>query len=240
MLSSVSHGTLALVNASGLDGRPVFDATPIDVEHFLARYTTAQTRYSMRSDLHKFYRWAIRHGLTTSDPTDQVDPPRLPHRLPTPIPAPLVRSAINNADGSLRTAIMLAAHAGLRVSEIAALTAEDIDPSVIVVRGGKGATDRVVPCAAVLARQLTVCPPPLPWRDGHSVSTAIRRHLRRLGIPGRPHDLRASFATEAARVSGGNVVLVQQLLGHVSLSTTQRYMGWHPVGAGVVEQLFAA
>lgn len=58
------------------------------------------------------------------------------------------------------------------------------------------------------------------------------------GTPCQGFRARFLIATEVARVSGGNIVLVQQLLGHSSPSTTQRYVGWSAPGATTVAALY--
>lgn len=217
-----------------------FDVDGHTIEGWLAQLSSPATRKAYLADLRAFYRWAIRSGRTERDPTVMVDTPRVPTRLPTPLTATDVHLAIDTAAGDLRLMVMLGAFAGLRVSEIAALRGEDVTPPVLLVRQGKGAKDRAVPLHPRLEVLAGRCGPLFPGMSGNAVSQRIRSHFRRLGIDRRPHDLRASFATEAARVSNGNQVLVAQLLGHASPQTTQRYMGWAAPGAEVVARLFAA
>ena len=130
---------------------------------------------------------------------------------------------------------MLAAYAGLRISEISALRGEDVDLAgrQLVVRAGKGGSDDVVPLAAELAAELADWP-----RRGRLVADlrADRRgtHPHSCygppGSTGRPHDLRHSFGTQAARRSAGNLVLVAQLMRHGQVATTQRYVRGTPPG----------
>lgn len=222
--------------------RHPLEATHLDVETFLDRYRTAQTRYSVLADLHQYYRYSILRELTDRDPTMRVEPPRLPRRLPTPIPVAEVRRAIASSTGDLRLMLMFGAFAGLRVSEIAAVRGEDLCGSVLVVRMGKGGRQRTLPMHPWLLETVGPRPfgPLFPGVSGHAVSDRIRKHFRRLGITARPHDLRHTFGTEAARLSGGNMVLVQQLMGHASVQTTERYVGWAAPGAEVVGRLFVA
>jgi len=77
-------------------------------------------------------------------------------------------------------------------------------------------------------------------QDGQSVGDLIRRLFRELGIDARPHDLRHTFGTEAAKASNGNIVLVAQMMGHSAIQTTQRYIGWTPAGAETVAAMFGA
>lgn len=227
--------------------RRLLDATSRDVVAFLTTRPSAQTRYSLLSDVHQFFRWANRQELTTNDPTATIDPPRLPTRAPTPLTGDQIGRACAMATPRVRLMIMCGAYAGLRVSEIARLHTDNLaHPDRIVIRAGKGGKDRILPLAPILDVALFM------WCDGRptgrlfpratpdSVSEHIRRTFRRADIDNRPHDLRASFATEAARRSNGNLVLVAALLGHTSVLTTQRYVGWNPDGAYVVADMYGA
>lgn len=215
--------------------------TPTSIEIFLSRWPSAQSRYSIRSDVHQFYRWAIRRGLLTTDPTDGVDPPRLPKRAATPLSSAQLRAALaatrNNDE---RIAIMLGAYAGLRCSEIAALDMGDVhrgSKPVIVVRQGKGGVDGVVPLAPELAAALPLHGKAVPYRNGQSVGHAIRQVFRRAGVKARPHDLRHTFCTAVAKRANGNLRLAQRLMRHASITATERYIRWNPEGSDVVAGL---
>lgn len=214
-----------------------------EVESFLSAFDDAQTRYSIRSDVKQLYRFLVRRGLAESNPVDLVDPPKLPRREPSPIAVDDVLRLVASAVGETRLAIMLYAYAGLRASEIAGLHGEHIDLSsgVLVVRGGKGGKDGTVPIAEPLAIELTAWPtggPLFTAHTGQAISCRIRKAMRAIGIAGRPHDLRHSFGTEAARHSGGNVWIVKGLMRHASISTTQRYVNYWPDSSGVVDDLY--
>jgi integrase len=219
------------------------DATAVDVESFLAAIPSPQSRYSMRSDIAMFYRWALRRGLLETDPTVDVDPPRIPRRLPTPVNAADVKHLLEVLDGQDRLLVMLGALAGLRVSEIANLRGEDIDLEHrrITIRNGKGGGDATVPLARQLADELAQWPRTgtvLVLASGQTVAHRIRLAFRRHGIAGRPHDLRAAFATAAADASGGNVMLVAKLMRHADIATTMRYVQVDRAGTDIVDQLF--
>lgn len=226
----------------GLDGKRSDTATTIDVERFIGARQSAATRRALLGDLRAFYRWAASRDLCSIDPTAPVETPRVPKRLPTPLTADELRRAWEAAAWDLRVILALGACAGLRVSEMAALHTNDIDHvnGTIVVRGGKGGKDRVVPMNATLAGLLVHCPlgPVTRYTNGDSISNRIRAHFRALGICKRAHDLRAAFATELARVSNGDMVLVAGLMGHESMATTQRYVALSPAGHGMVNRLF--
>lgn len=212
------------------------------VELFLARWPAASSRYSVRSDLHQFYKWAIMRDHLTFDPTTKTEAPRLPKRAPTPLSAYELSELVTRTTGPVRTMILLGVFAGLRVSEIAALRGSDVRLSelALTVRQGKGSKDRTIPVAPRLAVELASYGPGrlFPGIDGQGVSWRIRRELRKLGIEARPHDLRHTFATEAARVASGNLMAVAHLLGHSSVLTTQRYVRWTPDGQSIVDGMF--
>jgi integrase len=129
------------------------------------------------------------------------------------------------------------------VSEIAALDMADVDREarILVVRCGKGGRDDVVPLADELAAVLPASGPAVSYATGAAVSDAIRRVYRRAGVKARrPHDLRASFGTAAARRAQGNMRLVQRLMRHASVTSTERYVQWNPDGGEVVNGLHDA
>lgn len=216
-----------------------------ELEVVLATLGSAEAKRAVCGDLHRFAVWARRSGLDVVDPTEMIDPVRVPGRLPTPISVEDLERLLDVTIAPTRWAVLLAAYAGLRVSEIAALRHEDLrrDLGLVIVRAGKGGKDGAVPLAPRLAAELpaTGSGPMFPTlRGGRSVSSRIRRAMDRAGVQGRPHDLRHTFGTEAARVSGGNTFVVQRLLRHANLSSTQRYVMWSSGGADVVDRLYVA
>jgi integrase/recombinase XerD len=207
-------------------------ATADDVEAFLGNYPGAQTRYSMRSDINQLYRFLERRGIAEHNPAALVEAPRLPRRAASPV----------TTVGATRLAVMLAAYAGLRVSEIAALRGEDIDLAngMLMVRNGKGGKDDPVPLAPALADELALWPRSghlFTARSGAAIAARIRAAYRRLGIMARPHDLRHSFGTEAARTSG-DLRAVQRLMRHRSIATTERYVDYWPSGGDIVASMY--
>jgi integrase/recombinase XerD len=226
------------VHESGLG-----DAGELVLTSFLARWPSAQSRYSVRSDIHQLYVWANRSGvLRCADPTDGLEPPKLRRRAASPIAALDVRRLIDSTNGRDRLIVMLAAYAGLRISEISALRGEDVDLEgrQLVVRCGKGGSDDVVPLADELADELRLWPRGgrLVPIKGASVGGRIRALYRRLGVSGRPHDLRHSFGTQAARRTNGNLVQVAKLMRHSEVATSQRYVEWRALGHEIVTGLY--
>lgn len=216
-----------------------------ELEAVLGSMRSAESKKAVMGDLHRFAVWARRAGLDVVDPTEMLDRVRVPERLPTPISVVDLERILAVTIAPTRWAVLLAAYAGLRVSEIAALCYEDVrrDLGLVMVRAGKGGKDGAVPLAARLAAEL---PQGGSGRlfpsisTGRGISSSIRRALTRAQVQGRPHDLRHTFGTEAARVSGGNAFVVQRLMRHSNLSSTQRYVLWSSGGGDVVDGLYVA
>jgi integrase/recombinase XerD len=220
--------------------------TTATVEHlmtFLARWPSAQSRYSIRSDVHQLYLFVARwHLADCEDPTEMLDPPKLPRRRATPIPAAAVRDLIDRLNGSDRLIVMLAAHAGLRVTEIANVRGEDVDLIGRWLRViGKGNREDLIPVSHQLADELARWPRRgrlVPYRNGGCVGNRIRTLLRSHGIEGRPHDLRHSFANAAMKRSGQNLVVVKELMRHAQITTTMRYLEPPRIGHDIVDHLY--
>lgn len=222
-------------------------ATTEDVQEFLSRFPAPRTRHAYRSDLSAFYTWAIRRSLIATNPMLLIDSIRIPKTLPRPVPAGMVPALVAAAPGwDLRAMVAFAAYAGLRVAEIAAICVEDIDlvHDAINVRQGKGSRDRTVPLHPAL-RALVVGRMPKAGRLfqvlPETVGRKIAAHLRDCGVDASAHKLRATFATELAETSHGNVVMVQRLLGHQKPETTMAYVGWDGgVAADTVAGMYGA
>lgn len=203
--------------------------------------------------LRSFYRYLVREGRCRLDPTAGIPVPRTPKRLPTPLPVDdcerLLESvaAAGNGASDLRDRALLELlyGAGLRVGEAVGLDVRDVDLHRGEVRVlGKGRKERVVPLPAAAREALTawvahrsgpgLLGEPLfvsmrggkaPRRlDERDVRRVLRRRAQRAGLPGavHPHRLRHSYATHLLDM-GADLREIQELLGHASLSTTQKY-----------------
>lgn len=202
------------------------------------------------SSLRRFYRWLVASRRRGDDPTLRIDMPRLGRPLPDSLSeaeveallaAPDVRTALGLRD---RAMLELLYATGLRVSELVALRLEQVNTRQGVVRvTGKGGRDRLVPMGEQaldwLARYQTGSRPELlgarqagalfVTRRGAGMSRQafwhlIKRYARRAGIrkPLSPHTLRHAFATHLLN-HGADLRVVQMLLGHSDVSTTQIY-----------------
>jgi integrase/recombinase XerC len=214
-----------------------------------ARASIARKAAALRA----YFSWCRRHGIVSEDPARQLSAPRTASRLPrvlshseleTLLDNPAVRPA--GDDGAVAVALRdtavleLLYAAGLRVAELCALDLAGVDLAArtVMVRG-KGNKERRLPihegCAEALARWLSVGRPLLATREspkeavflkrrGHRLDPReVRRVLdRRSPVPTHPHALRHSFATHLLD-GGADLRVVQELLGHSSLQTTQVY-----------------
>lgn len=231
--------------------KPLIDCTREDIEAWVdARpRLSARTRYGEISHIAAFFRWAILEGHTEVDPTVRVSRPKVRNGLPRPIATSDLRHAIEQAPtAELRAMLKLAAYAGMRCAEISALEVGDLhenhEPPVMLVHG-KGNRERIVPLhpdivAALRAHGLPRTGPVFPQRPPWRVSHLLREHLLACGVQASGHQLRHWFATTTYEISGGDLRMVQDLLGHSSPATTAIYTRWSRAKAmTVVEQLIA-
>jgi len=210
----------------------------------LARATVARKAAALRC----YFAWSVRQGRLSLDPARSLRAPTGKGRLPRVLSAGeievLLEQPATSADGQAsaieqrdRAALELLYAAGLRVSELCGLDRRDIDlrgRTVTVL--GKGGKERRVPmhdrAAATLREWLdqgrTEMPGPreavfVNQRGARLGPRDVRRILDRLSAsPTHPHALRHTFATHLLD-GGADLRVVQELLGHASLATTQIY-----------------
>lgn len=202
------------------------------------------------SSLRRFYRWALETGRIERDPLAEVRLPRVRPSLPETLEEAEVERLIAAPDVTTdlglrdRTMLEVLYGAGLRVSELVGLTTDAVNLRQGVVRvRGKGGKDRLVPLGeeavdwvsrylrtarGALMRDATR-PALFPGRDDQPLTRQafwyrIKHHARIAGIERSlsPHTLRHAFATHLLN-HGANLRVVQMLLGHSDLSTTQIY-----------------
>jgi integrase/recombinase XerD len=202
------------------------------------------------SALKRYYRWLIRQGRREDDPTLAIDAPRLPRPLPKSLSEVDVEALLATPDPHTdlglrdRAMLELLYACGLRVSELTGLPLAGVSLDMGVVKVmGKGAKERLVPMGEVAAdwisRYLGEARPALlrgrasdalfVTRRGTAMTRQmfwqlIKGHALRAGIAAHlsPHTLRHAFATHLLN-HGADLRVVQMLLGHADISTTQIY-----------------
>ena len=230
------------------------DAGRAELLNYLAANVRAglSARSSARrlSTLRRFYRYLLREGLISIDPTSDVRSPALGRPLPKSITESSVEKLLSAPDGdstlAMRDRAMLETMyaSGLRVSELVDLELHQLDLNTGLVRvTGKGGKERIVPLGDEATEQLRDYlargrPDLLGAHKSSAVFVTrrgrpmtrqafwqlIKRYAVKAGIETNlsPHTLRHAFATHLLN-HGADLRSVQMLLGHSDLSTTQIY-----------------
>ena len=203
------------------------------------------------SAIRSFFRFLVRQGILDANPAEMIPNPRTESPIPVFLPIDemfrLLDSVSADSLSDLRDRAILEMlySAGVRVSELTAMNVHDVafDQSVIRVRG-KGNRERVTPVgkkALAALKAYREClirqagkgfdengPLFLNLRNSRLTSRSVARILDKwalkcgLSMPVFPHAMRHSFATHLLD-SGADLRIVQELLGHQRLSTTQKY-----------------
>jgi integrase/recombinase XerD len=233
---AVLRSFLASLSASthGEDDRPYRAAS------------VARTLSTVRS----FHRFLLREGIAQRDPATAVRQPKLPRSLPRPLGREEVARLLEAPEEATpvglrdRALLELLYGSGLRVSELVGTDVDDVDLDEGAVRVlGKGGKEREVPLGRfgrdAVGAYLTRARPTfassasrgalfLNQRGGRLTRQSVNRilavHVHAAGLERRvtPHSLRHSFATHLLE-GGADVRVVQELLGHASVATTQIY-----------------
>ena len=231
----------------------LLDANQANIQQYLAvKFPHSKPRSIGRliASMRRFYRYCLREHLLDVDPTLQIDSPKLPRSLPKSLNEQEVEDLLNAPDTSdpigLRDRAMLELlyASGLRVSELVTIKVTEVSTQDGVVRvTGKGSKTRLVPmgeeAADWIIRYLKHARPEILQRkmsDALFVTNRaaamtrqafwylIKRYAIQAGIhkPMSPHVLRHAFATHLLN-HGADLRVVQMLLGHSDISTTQIY-----------------
>ena len=201
------------------------------------------------ASIRSFYRFLVRDEIVSNNPADEIRSPKLPKPLPRVLTKDDAGALMEFPDGrsafSLRDRALLETlySTGARVSEVVGLNLGDLDDADAFVRlRGKGRKERIVPIGEVAVRAIRDYRTSLPMiavrgdfsaplflnhRGGRitarSVARIVARYSARLtGGAISPHTLRHSYATHLLD-EGADLRSIQEMLGHASLTTTQKY-----------------
>jgi integrase/recombinase XerC len=211
----------------------------------LARTSTARAMSTLRN----FFKFMERQGVLENAAIGAVKTPKTPKSVPKALTMEDALESMNMVGelsddawiGKRDTAVLMLLYGcGLRIGEAMGLNRGQVSDKDTIVVTGKGDKQRLVPVLAIVAHAIedyiNSCPFDLPEdgplfvgkRGGRLTARVIQRQMRNvramLGLPetATPHALRHSFATHLL-AGGGDLRTIQELLGHASLSTTQRY-----------------
>jgi len=215
-----------------------------------SKHAKPRTTSRLVSALKRFFQFALREGLRGDDPASGLDSPKLPRTLPKSlseeeVEALLAAPDVSSAQGLRDRAMLETLYAsGLRVSELVTLKTVQASLDMGVVRVlGKGSKERLTPlgeeAVSWIARYQREARPQLlgarksdalfvTGRGGPMTRQAfwglVKRHAATAGIKRdiSPHTLRHAFATHLIN-HGADLRVVQLLLGHADISTTQIY-----------------
>ena len=225
----------------------------LDIRAYLASLYRRNAKSSVArklSTLRSFFGYLVRQAVIKQNPADMVSAPKMGKSIPDFLPVDEAFQLMHGPDtdnvlGSRDRAILEVLYScGLRVSELTGLNLDSLNLELGIARViGKGDKERVVPIGdkaqIALSDYLERRGELLAERPDHralflnnrggrlssrSVARLVKKHMQRcnLGRPLSPHGLRHSFATHLLD-AGADLRAVQEMLGHVSLSTTQRY-----------------
>jgi integrase/recombinase XerD len=242
----------AWLNAKG-DFSPEAVTQPMLSEFLISEKKRGLSATSIKLEavaLRVFFRFLTARGRIPADPAEKLPLPRLPHTLPQPLSQPEVAKLVAAPAGDTpmeirdRALLELLYASGLRIAEACGVRLEHLDEEGGVLRvTGKGNKTRLVPVgkAALDALRMYLTqgrPKLISARSGAEIFLSVRGHpltpariwqlvrhyAKQSGIEEavHPHQLRHSFATHLL-AGGADLRVIQEMLGHASIATTQIY-----------------
>lgn len=220
-----------------------------DIEKYIRSLNkSSKTISHMISSLKSFYNYYMRMGNIKSNPTDEIDRPKIEKKIPEFLTleevSSLLNFKVNNEFEARNKAILeLLYSSGLRISELTSLELSNIDLDECLVRVmGKGSKERIVPLgdyAIDSLKEYIYFYRPILNKNNSSyvflnnrggilsrqfIFKVIKEECIKKGIRKNvsPHTLRHTFATHLLK-NGADLRIIQELLGHENLSTTQIY-----------------
>ena len=244
---------LVFLKKEGLDSWPTkavdIDAFLAE-QRDLNKATSSISR--MISSLRKFYQWLVRQNIQKINPMLEIDSPKKEHRLPVALSVDEVTKLLDQPDvtkklGIRDRALLETLYAtGIRVSELINLKFSDLHEELKLLKVlGKGSKERLIPISDVAISWIKSYQEkvrdPLLLKSGKYTDTIflnnrggaltrqavwqiIKRYCQMAGIKKNvtPHTLRHTFATHLLE-NGADLRVVQEILGHSDISTTQIY-----------------
>lgn len=220
-----------------------------DIEKYIRSLNkSSKTISHVISSLKSFYNYYMRMGNIKSNPTDEIDRPKIEKKIPEFLTleevSSLLNFEVNNEFEARNKAILeLLYSSGLRISELTSLELSNIDLDECLVRVmGKGSKERIVPLgdyAIDALKEYIYFYRPMLNKNNSSyvflnnrggvlsrqfIFKVIKEECIKKGIRKNvsPHTLRHTFATHLLK-NGADLRIIQELLGHENLSTTQIY-----------------
>jgi integrase/recombinase XerC len=230
-------------SAGGLELGDVRGFVASEINRGQKKSTASRRLAALRS----FLKYLNREGLLKKNPARLISSPKLPKQLPRFLTVDEIFGLVEKPEGLSfieqrdRAILELLYSSGLRVGELSGLNVEDVNLEEGLVKVmGKGRKERIVPVGSKAREALRsyLVEKMLQKKsdkalfvsrngkrlDPRGIRRIVRKYSLALGIEGKvsPHTLRHTFATHLLQ-SGADLRVIQELLGHASLSTTQKY-----------------
>ena len=244
-LKYLSKEKVTLSELKKLDVRSFRSFFSLRAKKGISRTTIAREESAVRN----FFKWLDENGIISNPAIFQIATPKLPKVLPRALDVnttlDIIEQALKDCSepwlGVRNSAIFTLMYGcGLRIAEALSLNVEDINQSEFIKIRGKGNKERYVPILPIVLEKIEEYKKGCPYnlKPGQALflgakgervcSRIIQRKLQnireKLNLPDNvtPHALRHSFATHLL-AQGSDLRSIQELLGHASLSSTQRY-----------------
>ena len=211
---------------------PALSATRSQLTNYISQMNCSQGgKHACFRALRAFYRWLEENEYIVKSPTTKMTAPKVPKPVRATISVDdiptLLKECITPLD---RMLVTLLADTGLRRKELASIKPENINhESRTIIVWGKGSRQRRVTYGEITAENLAIYLSSIKVTEGveiipnvWTITNSLTRLEKATGIKCNAHTFRRTFATESIR-NGMNVVHVQSLLGHSSLTMTRIY-----------------
>ncbi|MDH6181802.1 integrase/recombinase XerD [Microbacteriaceae bacterium SG_E_30_P1] len=232
-------------------GAAPLELSPADIIRFVGAHGGQTTKATYHATIRAYCQWLVRVQLRADDPSLLTPTPKRTRGKPRPIPTGNLELLLASATRRrTRMMILLAAAAGLRVHEIAKFHGEDLDRrNGIITVTGKGGATAMIPAHEAITELAVHFPVDGYWFASYELQGSDRPHvsraavyraiadtMRRAGVVGTPHQLRHWYGTTLLE-NGVHMRVVQELLRHKSVATTELYTGvsWGLLQAGIAQ-----